>query len=666
MKEDKKQEEIKLASYWSHKFKEAIVAKEPYTRRWIKFWEAYKGEYFKNTSLPEYRSNAVSNYIFAIIETIRPIMLDNDPKFIAMPRNSRGVNHSDVLQQALTYEFDRERMNTKLYKELIHTLVLGTAVFFLPFNKIKDNVNAVAVNPFNIFPDPLATSVEDAEYIIYASYKSVVQLREEFPDTSEDIVGGDIKYDELVQNQNVNQRVDNQVLVIEVWTKDYELYEEYNESGKKKVKRKYPNGRVLTIAPDFNVILEDKPNPYNDDGRLPFFLIKDYDVPGAFWGEGEVAQLLSPQEAMNDLVNAVVDNAKATANMPWIVDKNAGIPQGAITARPGLIIRKNPGTNVEQKQPPQMPLYVRESIEIFKTDMEQISGAQATLRGDNETGVYTAQGILALQEAGQTRIRLKVKILEEALGLMATAWVRRMKQFWHENKWINMMDDTGEIDVRVLNQQMLTYEYDVYVSAGSTMPINRGAMLDLMLRLAQTPMPDGENLVDREAVAQYLPPEIKSPLLKRMRGENVQLVEMQEQMQQFFQQTQEQMAQIGQSVAQLAEESRANDEQIFGIIEEMTDTIADVKEQILQLEEEHVKMLDEREEEAKTNQIKSKAYNDGYRDAEQKFASDYEEDFVPLASGPDNILEDLESMSDEELMELYQENPEALDSILNS
>ena len=29
----------------------------------------------------------------------------------------------------------------------------------------------IPVNPFNLFVDPLATSVEDAEYIIYASYK---------------------------------------------------------------------------------------------------------------------------------------------------------------------------------------------------------------------------------------------------------------------------------------------------------------------------------------------------------------------------------------------------------------------------------------------------------------------------------------------------------------
>ena len=62
--------------------------------------------------------------------------------------------------------------------------------------------------------------------------------------------------------------------------------------------------------------------------------------------------LLSPQQAVNDLSNQVIDNAKHTANMQWIIDKNAGIPKGELTNRPGLIIRKNPGAEVRRDSPP--------------------------------------------------------------------------------------------------------------------------------------------------------------------------------------------------------------------------------------------------------------------------------------------------------------------------
>ena len=58
-----------------------------------------------------------------------------------------------------------------MYRELINTLVYGTSIFFIPWDSQAKNVKATPVNPFNLFPDPLATSIEDSEYMIYASYK---------------------------------------------------------------------------------------------------------------------------------------------------------------------------------------------------------------------------------------------------------------------------------------------------------------------------------------------------------------------------------------------------------------------------------------------------------------------------------------------------------------
>ena len=76
--------------------------------------DAYKGDYFKNKNMPEYKSNVVSNYIFSTIETIRPIMLDNDPVFQSTPRQPEGMEFSNDCNEALMYEWDREQMRTKL------------------------------------------------------------------------------------------------------------------------------------------------------------------------------------------------------------------------------------------------------------------------------------------------------------------------------------------------------------------------------------------------------------------------------------------------------------------------------------------------------------------------------------------------------------------------
>lgn len=640
------QEEARLASEWNFKFKNAMVHKADYTKKWNTYFDAYNGDYFKNERLPEYRSNMVSNYIFSVIETVRPIMLDNDPKFQVMPRQPEGLDFSNDLQQALMYEWDREDMNEKLYRELINTLVTGNAIFFIPWDSDNKEVKAIAVNPFNVFQDPLATCVDDSEYIIYASYKNVELIKRLFPEKAEKLMGGDINYSELVHDNDKNANVDNQILVLEVWTKDYET----DESGDI-----YPAGRVLTICPQYGVVLSNKNNPYKDQ-KLPFVLIKDYDVPGKFWGEGEVAQLISPQKYMNELNNAIIDNAKATANMPWIVDKNSGIGVGKITARPGLIIRKNPGTEVNRPQPPSMPSYISNAVDTYKDDIEMISGIHNTLRGENSAGVYTAQGILALQEAGQVRIRLKVKLLENSLADIANLWVNRMKQFWKEDKWVTISRYDGTYDLKKFTQKILEYDYDVNITAGSTMPVNRGAMLDLMIRLAQTQMPDGQPLVDREAVINYLPEEIKAPLMQRMQENRSSLQEIQESIQMLGQQ----MQQMEKGIQEVAEQSNEADEQVIEVIEEITTKVEDVQKQILQLQQEYDKMVEEDQEEEKINKIKKASYNEGYSDAEglQEDEMKTSNDISAMGEIPDEILSGLENMSDDELSFLMQEHPD--------
>lgn len=637
-----------IASYWNAKFKDAMVAKSPYTKEWKEYIDAYFGDYFKNESLPEYKSNMVANYIFSIIETIRPIMLDNDPKFQCVPRQPEGMQFSGDLQEVLSYEWDREHMQVKLFRELINTLTLGTAVFFIPWDSEDKNVKSIAVNPFNLFPDPLATTVEDAEYLIYSSYKNEEILKRKYPEFEELLQGGNVRYSELVNNNNKNAKIHNQILVIEVYTKDYES-NEYEEDGVKYSKLKYPNGRVLTIAPDLGLVLSDRELPYksyNKHTSFPFILIKNYDVPGKFWGIGEVKQLLSPQKYVNELNNAILDNAKATANMPWIIDKNSGIPQGGIKNRPGLIIRKNPGTEVKRDQPPSMPNYVVNAVETFKSDMEQVSGIFDSIKGNSETGVYTAQGILALQEAGQARIRLKVKLLEASLSRMAEMWFSRMQQYWKQDRWIGITRFDGTYDLKRFVTSNLAHDYDFRITAGSTMPVNRGAMLDLMIRLAQTPMPDGQMLVDREAVSTYLPEEVKSAMIRRMGGQNQQLAQLQQGLQQMQQQFQ-----------QLVKENSANDQQTMQMVEQVAKTIESLKKQILQLQGSHDTMVKDKQEQDKTTQMKDQSYNSGYKDAESIFTKQNQGSNSPNGL-PDDMLNGLQDMTDEELQTLLDAHPE--------
>ena len=597
--------EKKLCEWVYTKFKQAYVAKAPLMTKWKEYMKAYEGTYFKNDNRPDYKSDQVSNFVFSTIEAIRPIMTDNNPKFLAIPNNPQGQDFSSDVQMALDYEWDREKMATKLPAQLIPMLVYGTAVWFVQWNG-KDgeygNINVRPVDPFNIFPDPLAEDVDSAEFIIYATYKNANQIKQQFPKKASAIEGSRISMSELVNNRDESDsQEENQVLILEMWCRDWTTMDE-NEDGEQTLK--YPKGRVITCLPELGILLDDKKNPYKD-GKFPFVLMKNYDVPFKFWGTGEVEQILSPQMYINELTNQIIDNAKNTANMQWIIDKNSGIGQGKLTNRPGLVIRKNPGSEVRRDTPPPMPSYVRETIDVMKADIQDISGVLDSLKGEKQTGVVAASAILALQEASQSRIRLKIKIMESNLTELANMVYSRMQQFWKLDRWVRVTDIEGNPTFRQIGTEVLSNDFDVKVMAGSTMPVNKNAMMDLMIRLAQTNAEDGLPMVDRKAILEYLPLSDKKAITERFE----QMVAKQEQQQQQMQQQQ-----LAQQQQGMQTEDRQQVAQLGELVQQLIQTIDMTSKQVDEL----IVDKENRDKKEYESSIEEKGYKRGVQDGKMQ------------------------------------------------
>ena len=634
--------EKKLVEWVNSKFKQAYVAKAPLMQKWQTYMEAYNGTIFNKESKPDYKSDEISNIVFSTVEAIRPVMTDNDPKFIAMPRTPQGAEFSHDVQMALDFEWERERMSTKLPSQLIPMLVYGTAVWFCQWDGHEGEYGEIklkAVDPFNVFPDPLAEDVDTCEYLVYATYKNANQLKQIFKDKASAIEGSRITMSELVANRDESDaKEENQVLVLEMWCRDWTTMDEL-EDGTKALR--YPKGRVITCLPDLGIVLSDKQNPYKD-GKFPFVLMKNYDVPFKFWGNGEVEQILSPQKYINDLTNQIIDNAKSTANMQWIIDKNSGIGQGKLTNRPGLVIRKNPGTEVRRDTPPAMPSYVREQIEVLKTDIQDISGVFDALKGERQSGITAGNAIMALQEASQARIRLKIKLMEQSLTHLANMVYSRMQQFWKLDRWVRITDVEGNPSFQQIGVQVLQNDFDMKVVAGSTMPVNRNAMLDLMIRLAQTNAEDGLPMVDRKAILEYLPTSDRKSILDRFekqRQEQELKAQQEQQMQQ--QQMQQQQGELDANVAS----------QVTNSLQEVINALNITGQQV----EELMADKEAREKKEYEGKIEEKGYKKGVQEAKKEMLNNDRENINN--SNVDNSSSDMSGnvSNGEEIQQLPQE-----------
>jgi hypothetical protein len=349
----------------------------------------------------------------------------------------------------------------------------------------------------------MATSIDDAEYCGYAVYKHVGEVTKVFPSKAEELkratampTDNYLNYGKELDNSSAN----SYVLYIEMYMRDYGIVEEeIEEDGEKKTlhKMKYPKGRFITIAGD--VLLEDRENPY-DDGKFPIVLWKCYDVPGQFWGMGEVEQIISPQQYHSNLMNNILDTARLTANSPWILDKNSGVEKNSLTNRHGLVIRKNPGTEIRREQPASLPAYIQNIVEKLEKHIEMIPGVYDVTRGERPSGITAGVAIQALNESAQGRIKLKVQALEQMLSEAGALWISRIQQFWITKRSIRTLAKDYTPTYGEFDKDDIDGDYDIVILAGSTMPVNKTAKLQQLVQMAQTMAEDGLPVVDRKTI----------------------------------------------------------------------------------------------------------------------------------------------------------------------
>lgn len=216
-------EESKLADWTNQKFKEAMIAKESYTEKWLEYLNSWDNELYENSHSPSYKTNHVSNFIYSSIESMRPVLFDSNPRFEAIPVTAEAMPYSSDINTILDWEWHRTNIQQLLLANSIYTFTLGTSIIMLPYmykdnpeSNVDGDVIPIAVSPFNLYPDPLATCVEDCEYLIYANYMHVNKLKKKYPVKADYIYGADIKYSELVNERNSNAKINNQVLVLEM------------------------------------------------------------------------------------------------------------------------------------------------------------------------------------------------------------------------------------------------------------------------------------------------------------------------------------------------------------------------------------------------------------------------------------------------------------------
>ena len=186
-------------------------------------------------------------------------------------------------------------------------------------------------------------------------------------------------------------------------------------------------------------------NPYK---FIPFTIAPYCIVPGKIMGYSLPQAIGKNQMYMEALLNGRLDEIALALNPPRIAKAGANITPTARMFNPGMTMAvNNPKEDVVFQQPQGITNTALQEIEMIEVMSEKISGINSHMAGMPRPGNAnrTASGMTQQYQAGQLRIMMTVRNIEDFLLTPALYKTIKMIQYHLQGGDLNALDEKGEI-----------------------------------------------------------------------------------------------------------------------------------------------------------------------------------------------------------------------------
>lgn len=596
-------EEQKTLRLVDNLYKKAKQHRMKYDGKWLDYYKFFRGKQWKEQR-PSYRHSEVINLVFQSIQSTVPIQTDSRPRLQFVPSNPIDTDFSEILNKVSESDWERGSWLEILTEVIYESNFYGAGIGYIEVDPDGEDglpqINFRSGDPFYQYPDPSALDCnKKCKYWIEAEPVDIEVLKKDYPDKAQyikpdvvDLTSGDktnidkIRFKSPVDNRTFldsNSGYDitdrNQVLKITCYIspKNYETEEGQTEkdpvtdssylqpgssdslgqsqltapmegqsSGEQtEPQPNYANGRKIVMAS--GLILYNGENPY-DDKKFPVAKMINYMLPREFWAISEVEQLMGPNKIYNKVISFTLDVLTLMGNPIWIVDTTSGVDADNLFNRPGLVVEKEPGSDVHREMGVELQPYVLPLLDRVKQLFDGVSGATDITRGVEPQNVTAASAITDLQEAAQTRLRLKSRHLDSFLQQIGQLYVERVMQFYTAPRIVRITgDDKGFKYFKFHIETMLdaegneiigpdgkpkkravvrnfiqnqdsgkiseeldatSYEihgkFDVRVSTGSSLPFAKNEAADKAMKLYSIVQPPNGGVIDDEELLKAL------------------------------------------------------------------------------------------------------------------------------------------------------------------
>ncbi len=427
------------------------------------------------------------NKILPTVQNRLARLTQSPPKYDVRP-NSNDSHDKDSARlglQIIEDVFDKQQFIEKRQDLLMSCMQGGHAYIQTTFDPglgkpMKDpmtgewagyegEVRLEVLNCLEVFVDPQAKRIEDAQWVIKAKVRKLDYFKERYPDKGFAVKEEaawllsslyDLKANALTNtggggsaNQNTSDQMKNSAIEL--------VYYE-------KRSKDFPEGRKIISAN--GILLEDKELPI---GEFDIVKFDDIIVGGRYNSEALITHLRPIQDQYNILRTKCADWIKRTLGGKYIAAKGHGLSQEALNNESGEVVEYNPVTNASEPKEmsiPQLPSYVYEDINTLNDEFNLISGIGETSQGNLESSSMPAALGAMLQEQDQTRLSVQTNRNELSYAKVGCNILKYVGKYYEMPRILKLAGSGLEYAVKEFVGSDLNDNYDVIVIPGSTVP----------------------------------------------------------------------------------------------------------------------------------------------------------------------------------------------------
>lgn len=507
-------------------FEAAKRDRQSYERQWMTnmaFFQNYHWHYFNDVTrrlerpvVPPWRVLMVVNLVRGQVLTKYAKLVQSRPQAHAQPRSDEPEDkqQAEVCDSLLEYLWTTDGSESAVKRALMWAIITGTGILKTYWNKgagtlltypqtttmvgpdgvpqevahpkaaepVTDQkgepiylgeVETCEVSPFELFPDPFGLTFADKSWCFVQKLRSSEYVMERY---GVEVEPRPIQPDQFLEGQMASLagnavQPKSGVLVKEFWQRST---------------KKYPQGRYIVYLDE--QVLYEGPNPY-PKCQLPFAAFVDIPVPGRFWGESMVTDMIDSQRNLNKSRSQAIEIRNLMAKPKYFVVKGALDVGKTITSAPGEIVEYNLVTGAPAGGRPHIdqgatvPDTFWKDAERSVSELRSVSGINEVSNASAPTGVTAARAIGFLQEQDDLRLGPTAQAYEEAISEISEHKLRLARQFYEEPRTVRVVGRNNSVKVVEFYKENIPDDVDVQVETGSSLPKSRVARQNFVLEL---------------------------------------------------------------------------------------------------------------------------------------------------------------------------------------